>query len=90
MDFSKSKQEVKNTQLQFILAEVNVGLKCAAIARGERRTKEQRLRRARSAYDSGLRFLNRVDLTERESEQVLCRLQALKGYLEVLGETFPT
>src|SRR5579864_8463385 len=78
-------------QIQFILTELSTGLTLSTLA-GERRgaAKTRLLIKARAAYDSALRFSDRLVLTEEESHKIRTGLEALKKRLEALGETFPT
>ena len=85
MAFFESIQKVKNAQLRFILAELAAGMTFASIAEGEG-AKGHSLARARAAYDSVLRFLDRVPLTPEESREVRGRLEALKNRLESLND----
>ncbi len=89
MGFSEPRRNIKDTQLQFILAELAVGLTLASSANRQTATGKSRARaRARTAFDSALRFIPRVHLTQQESQKVQSKLESLKTCLESLGETF--
>ena len=76
--------------IQFILTELSTGLTLSTLA-GERQgaAKTRTRIKARAAYDSALRFSERLVLREEESHNIRTRLKALKKSLEALGETFP-
>ena len=77
--------------IQFILTELSTGLTLSTLA-GERQgaAKTRTRIKARAAYDSALRFSDRLALKEEESHKIRTGLGALKKSLEALGETFPT
>lgn len=88
-DIRKLGQDVKDTQVKFICTELAAGLTFATIARraeGEERDKARY--RARAAYDSVLRFIDRVTMNHSEAQQIHKDLKALQKQLEDLGETF--
>jgi hypothetical protein len=78
-------------QIQFILTELSTGLTLSTLA-GERQgaAKTRTRVKARTAYYSALRFVDRLVLREEESHKIRISLEALKKRLKVLGETFPT
>jgi|SRR5579862_1066674 len=78
-------------QIQFILTELSTGLTLSTLA-GERQgaAKTRTRIKARAAYDSALRFSDRLVLREEESHKIRIGLEALKKRLKALGETFPT
>lgn len=88
VDLQEATRNIRRTQLQFILTELAAGLTFASVATNAGKGKEQSRTRARAAYDSVLRFLDRVPLTEEESQKVQGKLEELKDRLEELGEKF--
>ena len=85
MKFSETTENLRITQVRFILTELAAGMTFASIAEGKG-SKGQSLARARAAYASVLRFLDRVSLTSEESREVRRKLEALKNRLESLGD----
>lgn len=85
MGSPKAIQNLRITQVSFILTELSIGMTFASIAEGEG-AKGHSLARARAAYASVLRFLDRVPLTSEESREVRGKLEALKNRLESLGD----
>jgi hypothetical protein len=87
LDRRKLDQEVRNTQLAFLLNEVTAGLTFARMARrveGEKRARM--LSQAQAAYDSVLRFSDRVIMTHGDKQRVRRDMETLKKQLEELGE----
>ncbi len=90
MDFIKASRRSSSAQVQFIFAELSAGLTFALIAR--RATDEVRVRNrahARTAYDSIVRFAERVSMTRKESRDVHTQITSLRTRLEDLGEKLP-
>ena len=89
MDFRKTSQETNSAHLKFILTELSAGMSFAAIALSREGEAQARNRaRARAAYDSVLRFLDRVSMTREQLEEVHAQIGLLKQHLQTLGEEF--
>jgi hypothetical protein len=74
-------------QIQFILTELSTGLTLSTLAGERQGAAKTRIRiKARAAYDSALRFSDRLALTEEESHKIRTGLGALKKSLEALGK----
>jgi hypothetical protein len=89
VDRRKLSQDVKNTQLAFLLNELTTGLTFARMTRtvqGEKRTRM--LGQAQAAYNSVLRFIDRVIMTHSDAQRVRRGMETLKKELAELGETF--
>jgi len=84
-------RNINRPQIQFILTELSTGLTLSTLA-GERQgaAKTRTRIKARAAYDSALRFVDRLVLREEESHEIRTGLETLKKRLKALGETFPT
>lgn len=95
---SERKSEAKSNHLQipsalpqvrFILNELSIGSTLSTLAGKLQGAPKTRSRiKARAAYDTALRFVDRVPLTREESQKVYTALKALKRSLETLGESF--
>jgi hypothetical protein len=75
-------------QTEFLRTELFAGITRANIARNtpDESKKERNRREARKAYDTVLRFLPQMYLSEKEKEQIDSKLAALKSALRSLGE----
>lgn len=89
LDRRKLTQDIKNTQVAFLLNELTAGLTFARMARMVQGDKKARmLVQAQAAYNAVLRFVDRVILTHGDAQRVRRDMQTLKKQLEELGETF--
>ncbi len=91
MDFLKASRNSSSAQVQFIFTELCIGLTFALIAHqtaeGEARVRNRV--RARAAYDSIVRFADRVCMTREESRDAHTQITSLRTRLEDLGEKLP-
>lgn len=76
--------------VNFLNVEVDTGQMFADIAKQTDNTEKRAHNRinARTAYDTILRFIGRVTMTEAESETLGGKLAKLKSDLQGLGELF--
>jgi hypothetical protein len=82
-------QETNSAQLNFILTELSTGMTFASIAPAmEGKAQARNRAHARVAYDSVLRFLERVTMTREQLEEVHADIALLKQRLQTLGEEF--
>ena len=76
------------TSTDFLKAEIETGLTLAGIARaaGNSEERERNRRAARKAYDTVVRLVERVELTDRDTKVLGRNLARLKSDLRGLGE----
>lgn len=76
--------------VDFVITDLNVGLTFSYMARGllTQETKDRSRRNARRAYDTVVRFRDRVCPTTAEALSIQKKLARLKSELEQLGECF--
>jgi hypothetical protein len=89
-DFKQTLRDANATSVDFLNTEADTGLMFAGIAL-ESDTEEKMTRNranARKAYDTILRFIGRVSLTDAESENLGTKMAKLKLGLQTLGESF--
>jgi hypothetical protein len=89
-DFAQTLRDSNATSVEFLNTEAETGLLFAEIAQGSDNA-EKRARNcahARLAYNTVLRFIGRVSLTEAESESLSLQMAKLKIRLQTLGECF--
>ncbi len=73
----------------FLLNELSAGQTFAAVAETRNGVEAARFRaHARTAYDTVLRFADRVSLTPEQRDEVLAGLNKLKQRLQAIGERF--
>ena len=89
-DLTQVLRDANAASIEFLNVEADTGLMFAEIARGsEKGAKADRNRaHARTAYDTVLRFIGRVSLTDAESESLGVKMARLKLGLQKLGESF--
>ena len=83
------REKVRKTGITFLRSEIDTGHTLAniALASGEDSEKRQRNgENARKAYDSAMRFADRVSLSSDETREMNENLNALKSKLIRLGE----
>jgi hypothetical protein len=89
-DLAQTLRDCNLTSVDFLRIEADTGLMFAGIAkragRGEKAVRNRA--NARLAYDTVLRFLDRVTLTASESANLALKMAKLKRDLENLGELF--
>lgn len=89
VDFRKTSEDTKSAHLKFILTELSTGMMFVSIAlAGEREAQARNQAHARAAYDSVLRFLDRVTMSREQLEEVHAEIGLLKQRLQSLGEEF--
>jgi hypothetical protein len=89
-DFGRTLQASNATSVAFLNVEADTGLLFAKIAE-ESDNFEKKVRNcanARLAYDTVLRFISRVSMTDAESESLWLKMAKLKMGLQTLGESF--
>jgi hypothetical protein len=79
----------RKIEVSFLMTELNTGLGLAAIAlsAADTDTFDRKRQRARAAYDTVLRFSDRVPLTKEQSREMNGTLASLKEHLAQLGES---
>jgi len=89
-DRASLKELCNRSGVDFVTADLNLGLTFSHMARGLRtqETKDRSRRNARRAYDTVVRFRDRVSPTTAEALLIRKRLARLKSELEQLGECF--
>ena len=90
-DLAQSLRDANTASVEFLKVEAETGLTFAAIAKqsGDAGNAEKAARnraQARIAYDTVLRFIGRVALTQAESESLDLQMTRLKIGLQKLGE----
>ncbi len=90
MDFRRVTRQSKSVQVRFLLAELAAGLTFVSIAQAAKaeEAKARNRYRARVAYDTILRFSERVSLTPEQAREVRAKIVSLREHLEDLGESF--
>lgn len=89
MDFRKIRQDTNSAHLKFIQTELSTGMRLASIAGSKEGEALARNRaHARAAYDSALRFLDRLSMRREQLEEVHAQIALLKQRLQSLGEEF--
>lgn len=89
-DFAQTMRDSNATSVEFLNIEADTGLLFAGIA-SQSETDEKKVRNcanARAAYDTILRFVKRVTLTEAEAKHLEGKVAKLKLELQTLGESF--
>ena len=89
-DRASLKELCNRSGVNFVAADLNLGLTFSHIARGHvtQETKIRTRRKARKAYDTVARFRDRVSPTPAEALSIGKKLARLKSELEQLGECF--
>jgi len=84
------RESCNRSGVDFVITDLNVGLTFSYMARGllTQETKDRRRRNARRAYDTVVRFRDRVCPTTAEALSIQKKLARLKSELEQLGECF--
>lgn len=87
-DVPESRDEYRQSSIQFVNTELDTGLTFARIAVGSKTgSKKERNRvNARKAYDSALHMLVQLSLSKEEESTISEKVSALKSNLEKLGE----
>jgi hypothetical protein len=89
-DFAQTMRDSNAVSVEFLSIEAETGLLFAEIA-SQADSAEKKARNcsnARTAYDTVLRFIERVSLTEAEWESLGRKMAKLKVSLQKLGESF--
>jgi hypothetical protein len=83
-------EEVKSSHTSFLRTELDLAATFARMAMEstDQQKRSRTARQARLAYDTVLRFLVRVALTDAEQEDMYNRLASVKSNLQILGQTF--
>ena len=89
-DRASVKELCNRSWVNFVTVDLNLGLTFSHIARGlvTQETQHRARRNARTAYDTVVRFLDRVSPTPAEAVSIGKKLARLKSELEQLGECF--
>lgn len=89
-DLAQRLRDTNTASVEFLNVEVDTGLVFAELAtRSDNVQKTARNRaNARVAYDTVLRFIGLVSMTDAESESMALKLSQLKLLLQDLGESF--
>jgi hypothetical protein len=88
--FAQTLLDANAASIDFLKVEVHTGLTFARIAHHsthEEKTERNRAQ-ARLAYDTVLRFIGRVSMTDAESASLTEQMAELKQQLKDLGELF--
>jgi hypothetical protein len=90
LDIAQTLKDTNATSVEFLNVEADTGLMFAEIARQSTDIAKTARNRenARMAYDTVLRFIGRVTLTDAESEGLSLKMAKLKNGLQILGESF--
>lgn len=90
MDFGQATRQSKIVQLHFLLAELAAGLTFVSIAQAAKAddAKARNRERARVAYDTIVRFTERVSMTPEQAREVRAKIVSLRERLQDLGESF--
>lgn len=86
----QNKIDFTNAQLEFILAEIELGATLAQLALNatELDKRQRNIRNARRAYDSGSERLKNAKFSPSVVKGLLIKLGALQKTLEQIGERF--
>jgi hypothetical protein len=89
-DFAQTMRESNATSVEFLNIETNTGLMFATLAQqaDNAEKKARNCANARLAYNTVLRFISRVSLTNAESQSLALKMAKLKTELQKLGESF--
>lgn len=89
-DRASLKELCNRSGVNFVTTDLNLGLTFSHMARGlvTQETKDRTRRNARRAYDTVVRFRDRVSPTPAEALSIGKKLARLKSELEQLGECF--
>jgi hypothetical protein len=83
--------EINRTSVDFLKTDVETALTFSAIAlqsSGNTKRRHRNRSSARRGYDTIVRFIERVPLTDDDAQFLLRKLERLKLELQSLGETF--
>lgn len=89
-DIAQTLRDTNTISLEFLNVELDTGLLFAEIAAGSNNAEKTARNRAnaRIAYDTVLRFIGSVSMTDAESESLGLKMATLKRDLQALGESF--
>jgi len=89
-DRASLKELSNRSGVDFVTTDLDLGLTFSHMARGllTQETKDRSRRNARRAYDTVVRFRDRVSPTPAEALSIVKKLARLKSELEQLGECF--
>jgi len=89
-DFAQTLHDANTASLGFLNVEADTGLMFAEIARESDNAEKTARNRAnaRLAYDTLLRFIGRVSMTDAEAQSLQEKMGKLKLELQTLGESF--
>lgn len=80
----------KQTALEFVLTEIQVGLTFVSLALRTDASESDKIQRevtnARKAYESALKFQNKIGFTDEERDQIEQRIKVLRAALEKLDQ----
>jgi hypothetical protein len=82
-----AQRKTHEVEFSFLLTELQTGHTLAAVglAAADTDTADRIRQKARAAYDSVLRFMERVPLTQEQSREINTRLTSLRKRLDELG-----
>lgn len=89
-DLAQTLRDCNATSVEFLNIEADTGLTFAEIARQSSGDAEKSARNrtyARTAYETILRYIGRVVMTEAESKSLAIKVARLKLGLQTLGES---
>ena len=80
----------KQTALEFVLTEIQVGLTFVSLALRTDASESEKIQRevtnARKAYESALKFQNKIGFTDEERDHIEQRIKVLRAALEKLDQ----
>ena len=80
----------KQTALEFVLTEIQVGLTFVSLAQRTDASESEKIQRevtnARKAYESALKFQNKIGFTDEERDHIEQRIKVLRAALEKLDQ----
>ncbi len=89
-EYLSTRERVNRASAEFLKIDVDTALTFLQIASqtGDEVRRQRNLEAARRAYDTVVRLMERVTLSEQESQTLTVRLERLRTQLERTGEVF--